>query len=253
MFLKPCAMNLINKLFSFATFFWLAGCMTPAKVNRAAGKEATTAPTIVGEMRNVMQKGQLRGVIDLDSLSHTDHLYGLGPVENLAGEIMILNGIGYKATVKDGSIAVVETFKMKAPFFGYATIEAWTGTVLPDSVTTFVLLEQFLSENSDQISQPFFFRLTATIDSARIHIMDLPEGAKISSPQEAHALGKKPFTLTNQDVELLGFFSTAHKSIFTHHNSLVHIHLITRDKKQMGHLDDLNIRSGNAILYLPAR
>lgn len=238
---------------SLVTLIWITVCLAPAKENTETGNDGTAAPTIVGEMRNVMQKGELRGVIDLDSLSGTDHLYGLGPVENLTGEIMILDGKGYKATVEEGTIAVVETFQMKAPFFGYATIESWTEAVLPDSVTTLILLEQFLSENSNHVSQPFFFRLTATIDNARIHVMDLPEGVKVSSPQEAHSQGKKSFTLTNKEVELLGFFSTEHKSIFTHHNSLVHVHLITRDKKQMGHLDDLKIRSGKAILYLPDR
>jgi acetolactate decarboxylase len=41
---------------------------------------------IVGAMRNVMWKGQLQGSINLDTISDRKNLYGLGPVEGLAGE-----------------------------------------------------------------------------------------------------------------------------------------------------------------------
>jgi acetolactate decarboxylase len=38
-------------------------------------------------------------------------------------------------------------------------------------------------------------------------------------------------------VEIIGFFSTEHKGVFTHHDSFLHMHLITKDKEKMGHLD----------------
>jgi acetolactate decarboxylase len=50
-------------------------------------------------------------------------------------------------------------------------------------------------------------------------------------------------------VEVVGFFSTEHKGIFTHHDSFLHMHLISSDEKEMGHLDELEIESMK--LYLP--
>ena len=44
---------------------------------------------IVGAMKNVMRKGELFATIDLDSLSNKTHLYGMGPVEYLTGELSI--------------------------------------------------------------------------------------------------------------------------------------------------------------------
>src|SRR5690606_38125383 len=115
---------------------------------------------VVGAMRNVMHKGELSGVVDIDTISNKKHLYGLGPLEGLAGEILLIDGKGYKATVKsDTSMYVAETCDMKAPFFVYANVDAWTETGLPDSVVTLGALDAYLDFVSQRMSRPFCFRL----------------------------------------------------------------------------------------------
>ena len=49
---------------------------------------------VSGAMSNVMKKGQLYGTISLDTIQQS-HMYGLGPVEYLAGEITIADGKAY--------------------------------------------------------------------------------------------------------------------------------------------------------------
>ncbi|MBL0335613.1 MAG: acetolactate decarboxylase [Chitinophagaceae bacterium] len=72
-------------------------------------------------MMNVMRKGELSGTINLDTISNKEHLYGVGPVEYLRGELLIIDGKSYQSTVAaDGSIRMEETFKVRAPFFVYA-------------------------------------------------------------------------------------------------------------------------------------
>lgn len=207
--------------------------------------------TIVGAMKNVMWKGELGGVINLDTIKNKQNLFGLGPVEYLTGEIMILDGKSYKSVVvNDTTMKVTETFAMKAPFFGYANIDSWTEAELPDSISTIKQLESYLDQTTKNNPRPFFFKVSATVDNATIHIVNLPKGTKVSSPDEAHN-GQKNFNIINETVELIGFFSTEHKAVFTHHDTNVHIHLITTDKKKMGHLDKLKIKMGTAKLYLP--
>ena len=46
-------------------------------------------------MKNVMWKGELHGNLKLDTISNKTNLYGLGPVEYLAGEILIIDGIDH--------------------------------------------------------------------------------------------------------------------------------------------------------------
>ncbi len=207
---------------------------------------------IVGAMKNVMWKGQLYGNIHLDTIANKKHLYGIGPVEYLAGELMIFEGKSYKSTVLlPSTMKVEETFDVKAPFFGYANIEKWKEIRLPDSVQTIPQLENYLDQITKTTKRPFMFKLSGVVEIAKIHVVNLPKGAKVSSPDEAHK-GQVNFTLTQQASHIIGFFSTEHKSIFTHHDTFLHMHLLTADKTKMGHLDEMILQKGTVILYLPA-
>lgn len=206
---------------------------------------------IVGAMKNVMRKGQLYGTIDLDTISNKQHLYGLGPVEYLTGELLIIDGKAYKSTVVSENIMQVEeTFQSKAPFFGYATINSWSEQQLPDSVQNLQQLETFLEKITKKSNRPFLFQLKGIIEGAQIHVVNLPKGSKVSSPEDAHK-GQTNYSLEKEEVTVLGFFSTEHQSIFTHHDTYLHMHLLTSDKQKMGHLDTVLFQKGTVKLYLP--
>jgi acetolactate decarboxylase len=205
---------------------------------------------IAGAMMNVLRKGELAGTINLDTISNKEHLYGIGPVEYLKGELMILDGRSFQSTVAaNGAVTVKETFATKAPFFVYANVDKWNELALPDSVRTIPQLESFLDQSTKSHSRPFAFRLTATFEKAELHVMNLPPGTAVHSPEDARK-NQLTVKLKKQAAELLGFFSTEHQAVFTHHDSFVHIHILTADKKQMGHLETMEIRKGTAKLFI---
>ena len=216
-------------------------------------QQTTNKVKIVGEMKNVMWKGQLYGNINLDTIANKTNLYGLGPVEYLVGEILIIDSKSYKSTVVfDTTMKVEETFDIKAPFFGYANISKWTEQSLPDSIQTIQQIEHFLDKITKSSQRPFMFKLTGTVEQATIHIVNLPKGTKVSSPEEAHK-GQTNYKLKNEKSEIIGFFSTEHKAIFTHHDTYLHMHLITTDLQKMGHLDEVLFKKGTMKLYLPTK
>lgn len=216
-----------------------------------SSNEKRSNVTVVGAMRNAMWKGEISGIIYLDTLHDKEHLYGLGPLENLRGELMILDGKSYKSqVVTDTSMHVLETFDVRAPFFSYARIEEWKQHVLPDSVRTIAQLEQYLSATTQGQKQAFLFRVTGRVERAVVHVVNLPKGSTVRSPTEAHR-GQVNYTLENQAVEILGFYSTRHKAVFTHHDTNVHMHLMTTDHQVMGHLDKVSLVRGSAVLHLP--
>ena len=217
----------------------------------ATAQSLDSTVKVVGAMKNVMWKGQLYGTISLDTISPRQHLYGLGPVEYLAGEISIIDGHAYRSTVlTDSTMQVDETFELKAPFFVYASVENWNEQNLPDSIQSIPQLENYLNQITQNATRPFAFRLSGIVDEASIHVVNLPKGSMVRSPQEAHQ-GLKSFQLSNREADIIGFFSTVHQAIFTHHNSFVHMHILTKDKKQMGHLDEVLFKKGAMKLYLP--
>jgi acetolactate decarboxylase len=226
------------------TILTLTNCTTKAR-------QTTNEVKIVGQMKNVMWKGQLYGNINLDTIAEKTNLYGLGPIEYLAGEILIINGKSYKSVVvSDSTMIVEETYDIKAPFFGYANISKWTDQTLPDSIQTIHQLEEYLDKITKNSPRPFMFKLSGTVEQATIHIVNLPKGSKVSSPDEAHE-GQKNYELKNEQSEIIGFFSTEHKAILTHHDTYLHMHLITKDRQKMGHLDEVLFKKGTMKLYLP--
>ena len=205
---------------------------------------------ITGEMRNVMWKGQLEGNIYLDTIANKSNVVGLGPIEYLGGEIIAIDGKSYKSMVmSDSSMEVVETFNIKAPFFAHANISNWSEELLDVDIQTIQQLESFLDNKMSGSSQPFMFKLAGFVKEATIHVVNLPVGTKVSSPNDAHK-GQVKYQMENQEAEIVGFFSKEHKAIFTHHDTYLHTHLMTKDKQMMGHLDELSIEMGKMRLFL---
>ncbi len=204
---------------------------------------------VVGQMKDVMWKGELFGKISLDTISNTKGLYGLGPKSYLSGEILINNGKTYTSEVlSDSTMIVEENNNVEAPFFVYSNVTEWNIKRLPDSLKSIAQLEKYITEASEKIKKPFAFKLYGDVSKATIHIQNLPKNTKVSSPKEAHQ-GQTNYNIENKDVEIIGFFSKEHQGIFTHHDSFLHMHLITRDLKKMGHLD--NVIFNEMTLFLP--
>ena len=229
----------------------LMSCISTQKEKNSEKTETYSDIKIVGAMKNVMWKGELGSSIDLDSISDKNGLYGLGPVRYLTGELLINNGKSYVSKVtSDSTMTVEKTFNSSAPFFVYGNVTEWDEIGLPSDVKTIQKLENFIDDNTTDFKRPFVFKLIGQISSANIHIQNLPEGTKVSSPAEAHQ-GQTNYNIENDDAEIIGFFSTEHKGVFTHHDSFLHMHLITKDESKMGHLDELEI--GEMTLYLPKK
>ena len=224
-------------------------CQLKKKSEHLSHPISNTNVTIVGDMKNVMWKGELSGRIYLDTMSNKEGLYGLGPESYLTGELLVNNGVSYLSKViSDSSMNVERQFDVSAPFFVYSNVNAWQHVKLPSNIKTIKDLEKFIDTLRADFQNPFVFRLTGQVKDATIHIQNLPFDTKVSSPEEAHQ-GQINYDITNVESEIIGFFSTKHKGIFTHHDSYLHMHLITLDQRQMGHLDTLEI--GNMTLYLP--
>ena len=243
-------MKIKHLAFGFLTI-GLISCNSTPKEKNTDKTETYRDIKIVGAMKNVIWKGELGSRIDLDTISDKNGLYGLGPVSYLTGELLINNGKSYVSNVTSGSTMTVEkTFKTSAPFFVYGNVTEWNEIVLPSDVKTIQDLEKFIDDKTTEFKRPFAFTLIGQVSSAIIHIQNLPEGTKVSSPDEAHQ-GQTNYNIVNEDAEIIGFFSTEHKGVFTHHDTFLHMHLITKDESKMGHLDELEI--GEMKLYLPEK
>jgi len=205
----------------------------------------------VGEQRLVVREGDLSGRIDLETLSKLPHLYAVGPVEGLKGEVTIFDGLPFITHVDNKNVAVDRSFRHKACFLVYAQVDRWQQVLVPESVKTASELEQFVWRAAFErldVSKPFPFLVKGKPARVQFHVVnktdDLPHNP------EQHEKVKIRFELKDRSVEIVGFGSDKHEGVFTHHGSKSHMHVKTSDGTIGGHVDGLELKGG-MTLFLP--
>ncbi|RYF82403.1 MAG: hypothetical protein EOO03_16045 [Chitinophagaceae bacterium] len=206
-----------------------------------------------GEMRQVMHQNNTSAHVSLDSLLQKPNLIAIGPLEGLKGEITVINSVPYITRVKGVTAETVHDSSAKAAFLVYATVADWEEFVIPSFVKDMVTLEEFVrikaKEQRYDFKEPIPFLIKGTIESALVHVVNKTDNQP-HTPEE-HDKIKIYFEPGSTEAEMAGFYSTKHKGIFTHHDSFIHVHLVTADKKLSGHVDRLKIVPGKAKLLLP--
>lgn len=242
----------MNKL-DLSISFLILGLISSASLSAQTQNPAIKAGNVLvmGAMCNVMWKGELFGKMNLDTISNREGLYGVGPLEYLRGEILIVDGVNYISTVDEkGDVSVVVNSDVKVPFFVYANaIESdFVELELPSEIRSISDIEAFIDDATTDRVRPFVFKLHGTVSKANYHIQNLPLGTSVSNPDEAHS-GQVKFELHDEEVDIIGFFSTEHQAVFTHHDTFLHMHIITEDRTKMGHLDAVKLE--NMTISLP--
>ena len=208
-----------------------------------------------GALKNMMHKGDLSAKVTLDELKEMNHLFALGAVENLKGEVLILDGIPSVSYVKgnDSSKTMMldDSFEKNACLLVLASVEEWESINIPNTVVTYEEFEGYVAETAAEkgidIEKPFSFMIEGLAKSFDWHIIDWPENDTEHS-HEKHIYSGLYGTLENQTVEMLGFYSNKHHAIFTHHSTNMHVHV--KSDKATGHADNFTLGE-NMILKLP--
>lgn len=207
----------------------------------------TSSIKIVGQMRDVMWKGDLKAKIATDSLSN-ESTYGLGPIEFLKGEKVLFEGQTFVSKVIDSiSHEVTKLPSVGAPFFVYTTNSELKGIGFPLENYSLKEIEEHINSVYKDYDQPLLIRIDGLFDNIKVHSVNLPEGKKVSSPDEAHQ-GLTQYDFKNISGSLIGFFSRNHKAVFTHHDSFFHAHFISDDRKVLGHIDETDFNSSKVTL-----
>ncbi|MGK0325982.1 MAG: acetolactate decarboxylase [Polaribacter sp.] len=195
-----------------------------------------------GALKTIMS-GSIQSVISLDSLSNKKQLYALGAVENLEGEIQIFDSKPSNSFVVDSTLKIIDSYKLKAVLLVYAEVAEWDSYEI-SNITTKNDLEEKIFETAKSkginIEKPFPFLLEGTVSSLDWHVIKWKEGDIIHNHKKHKEAGLNG-TLRNTGVEILGFYSTKHKAVFTHHTTNMHMHFKTDDNNIAGHIDDLQL------------
>ena len=204
-----------------------------------------------GALKTIMS-GNIAAVISLDSLANTAHLYALGAAANLEGEIQIFDSQPNNSFVVDSTLHFSDDYNRKAALLVYAQVSQWETFTL-ENITTKQQLEKVIFKTAKDFQidteEPFPFLLEGTIARLDWHVINWKKGDSIHSHKKHQESGLNG-TLENKAVHILGFYSSKHKAIFTHHTTNMHLHFKTDDLLVAGHLDDLQL-DNSITLKLP--
>jgi hypothetical protein len=205
-----------------------------------------------GAQRDVLS-GDLRGHVDLETLASVPHLYALGPLEGVRGEVSIFGGEPSIARIEEGAVVTVSSWRARACFLVWATVPAWAERALEAGAPSLDEVERevvaLACATGLDPERPLPFRVRATAVLATLHVLDKRDG--LPHNPERHEQAKVRRTLEHTPVELVGFYSRQHRGIFTPKESNLHVHLRTEDGRISGHLEAIHLAPG-ARLAVPA-
>jgi len=242
----------------------LCGCRACATaglstVATSAGAEPTHIPGrgydmhFVGAQRDTITNGKIAALIDVRTLAKIPHLYGIGPIEQLRGEVTIIDGRPSLSRVgPNRSILVSENFETGAPFLVWAEVPAWRTIPIPPEVRSFADLEAFVPRAAATVDldpqQPVPLLVHGQQDLIEFHVLNRV-GDEPYRPAKIKEI-QVPFDLAHVGATIVGFYSPSHHGIFTTTDSSMHIHFQTARNDASGHIHALEIGAG-AALSLP--
>jgi acetolactate decarboxylase len=199
----------------------------------------------IGALREIMHHAKYQTRVKLDTLA-TEGLYGLGASDSLSGEIMIMDGKVFEASVQDSLPYIQINPSAEATLLVYAKVDTWdTLNFKPDAMLE-NLVDKYAKENN--LKAPFPFIILGKPHQLNYHIINFDaENGNIANHKEGAYIGK----IKNEAVTILGFFATDAKGVYTHHDSNLHMHVLNERKTQMGHVEDISWGENDIQLLIP--
>ncbi|MGK0379273.1 acetolactate decarboxylase [Patiriisocius sp. Uisw_017] len=226
----------VYKIVMMATALIVLSCQSNEK------RTIKTEVKYSGALRTIMS-GNIQSTISLDSLSNKENLYAIGAIENLKGEIQIFDSKPSSSSVVNDVVKIDDSYDVNASLLVYSQVQEWN-TFQTDKNQTKSELETKIYElaqsNNIDVDKPFPFLIEGNVSSLDWHVINWKDGDMVHNHKKHKESGLNG-TLTNSEVVILGFYSTKHKAIFTHHTTNMHMHFKTIDNSLAGHVDDVVI------------
>lgn len=205
-----------------------------------------------GTLRQIMQEGDIAAKINLATLSDKPNLYALGAAEGLKGEIMVWNSEAFLTTVAGSGLATYDGFRKSASLLVYTEVSRWDSIPLPAEIDELAKLEPFLVEAATEAGidtdHAFPFLLKGRPEMVSWHVIDWDPNDNEHTHAKHQQAGMRS-GWKNTPTEVLGFYGPT-PGVFTHHDSHLHLHATTSDRRLVAHLDEVTGISG-MYLYLP--
>jgi alpha-acetolactate decarboxylase len=219
---------------------------------------AATAPglpdvRVWGSLRAIMHEGKTGPQVSLaEAITGTPHVYGVGALSSLRGEVTIIDGTVWLAHSDDrGGVRVGKGISSaeSATLLVAAQVRGWrdlpiSAQIAPDDLDD--RIEAMARDSGIDVDRPFPLLVEGRFLDADWHVLD---GRRIApgGGHDDHARNSIKGTIRNGTGVLVGFFSKQHQGVFTHMGQRTHFHLLTSDHATMGHADRVGVHAGSTL------
>ncbi|OEK03365.1 hypothetical protein BFP97_18360 [Roseivirga sp. 4D4] len=232
-----------KNIFIVSAIFSLLACQSPSE-----------NPTVehFGVLREIMMEQKLEANADLADYRQSPNLYAIGALEGLSGEVLVIDGDPLNGLAQKGDLLMDRTFDRKATLLITSQVEEWYKVKLDQVINDHGDLQALIAKEAEQagvnIDKAFPFMLVGDFDHIEWHIINAAEAKAQNHDayKEAGLQGVGDYA----NARVLGFYSSQHEGVFTHHGSFLHMHFIDGSERVMGHVDALR-NDGSIELWLP--
>jgi acetolactate decarboxylase len=235
-----------------AALAFFVGLVAACQGSGPADPNSPRAPPKVehaGVMSDLFETRSAAGTIALAPLLARPHLYALGPLADMTGELLVWDGTPFTSRVQGGRVVVATERDLSVPLIVMARVAKWKEVAVPDEACELAAFETWLPKAARDAGlddrQPFAFQIVGAVRRATLHVVALPPGTPLT--HEAHDATKTTLELGAAPIQALGFHATDAKGIWTHHDRNVHVHLRTLIGSTMGHVDDFELAPGAVV------
>lgn len=185
----------------------------------------------------------------LSDLKQRQHLYALGPLDGLKGEILIWDSVPLQSRIQNGTIQTKESWDESASFLVWSSVPKWRKIKVPPAVTSVDVLESWLGSMSKNQPPNYPFLLKGKFARLNWHLVNAESDGKIMTPDK-HRKAKVFSQTENAHPEILGFWYPSAQGVFIPQGRRTHLHF-RLGKKLVAHLDDFLLNDEGASLYVP--
>jgi acetolactate decarboxylase len=229
--------------------------LTPASGAARASYAAPDATLgIHGSLRALTEDGSIGPSVWLSTLNGDPALVGLGSLSGLRGEVLLVDGkvwLGYP-TGPEGSYArELGVSDETAAFLVTARVPAWRTLSLARAVPFEALeagIEQLGRDAGIDVEKPFPFVIQGQLEQLEFNVVN-GRGFEANKPIPRPVLlasATKGAVETTEGV-LVGFYGKHDPSLFAHPGSLVHVHVLLPEQRQVGHVDHVDLPAGVTV------
>lgn len=236
-------------------------CVCGAVLSGCAAKGRESGPTVrqFGAMRAVMREGETEARVRLAECVAERHVYAVGALAGLEGEVTIVDGEAWVSRVEGSGIRCTGPGVGEgdaATLLTLATVGDWDSVELPRGAGDIADLEGVVEAEAARrgidSAKPFPFVVEGEASSLELHVIRgfCPANDAGATDSEAWRLSLDGPTR----ALLVGFFARDSEGVMTHHGTALHVHALLSHKGQRiaGHVDGVGVNRG-AVLRLPRR